>query len=312
MSKKGSVVYQVNEALKSIFVPGISRHELKERGLAERRITGIQTMRDYVRLASQFAKWCRDNYGIREIKKITPGMAEEYLQSLIDAERSGGYIGKIRSAIKKLDIAMRERKIKPKKAPPLISQGGWHSDRRPERAYSEDDALAIISDMGKKARDKQTHLVAMLQLIAGLRRGEASYLRGEDIDPEKCTIRVLRGTKGGQERIVSVDPKHREFLQELKTRAQKHRDGYIFQGRPRLGKRTENAVRHACSRLGLECFSTHGFRKSFAQSLYLKLRAEGLSDREARLRVAKQLGHHRTQVTLSYIPRGLGSSSGSM
>lgn len=303
-----SVTYQTQEMLKKIFVPGTSQHELKAQGLAGKRITGISTMRNYVKVGSRFARWCKDKYGIRDIRRITPEMAERYIDELHDNERSGGYIGKVKAAIRKLDVAMQETGNRPDDAPPLSQPGGgWHSDRRPERAYTPHQAEWIIDDMRDHAKDKQVADVAQLQRVAGLRISEAAMIRGKDIDPRTCTVHAERCTKGGKTRTVTVDPEHQPFLEKLKARAEQHADNHVFQGRGDRGKslasRTAGAARHACERLGIECYGTHGFRRTWAQERYQELHTAEHNDRQARQSVAKELGHGRIDVTYSYISR---------
>ena len=70
-----------------------------------------------------------------------------------------------------------------------------------------------------------------------------------------------------------------------------------------LARRVRSAVQQACIRLGEPCYSTHGFRRTFAQERYRNLRAEGLDDRAARRALAGDLGHNRIDVTYSYVPR---------
>jgi integrase len=117
----------------------------------------------------------------------------------------------------------------------------------------------------------------------------------------------VKGTKGGRPRNVDVDLKHREFLVRLKDRAEGHRDGHVFQGRGHRGqslvRRTQDAVRCACERLGIESYGTHGFRRTWAQEQHQALLAQGLSDHESRQSLAEELGHGRVAVTYSYVPR---------
>jgi len=303
-----SVTHQVAETLKGIFTPGISRHALKKRGLDGARITGIQTMQDYVKAGSLFARWCKSHYGVRDIRRITPEMAEQYIAVLHDRELSGGYIGKVKSALCKLDIAMKAREYRPHNAPPLLSPGGgWHSDRRPERAYTPDQAERIVGYLRAHARDGQVADVVQLQWVAGLRVSEAAMIRGQDIDPRTCTVHAVRATKGGRPRVINVDSQHRPFLEKLKEQAQAHLDGHVFQGRGSRGaslvRRTQEAVSYACERLEITGYGTHGFRRSWAQERYGTLRDQGLDDHEARRLVAQGLGHNRLDVTYSYIPR---------
>jgi integrase len=132
-------------------------------------------------------------------------------------------------------------------------------------------------------------------------------IRGEDLDVEECKVRAVKGTKGGRPRTVHVDKDHVHFLARLKRRAEGHRDGHVFQGRGRRGQslasRTNGSVRHACERLGIECYGTHGFRKTWAQERYRRSREEGLDDCESRRELARGLGHNRREVTYSYVRR---------
>lgn len=305
----GSVVYQVKDTLQRIFTPGVSREELKLQGIADRRITSFSTMEGYLDINVRFAEHCEETYNIdRRIGNVTPEMAEEYIQGMRDRELSGGYIGKVKAAIRKLDMAMKERGWRDADAPPLLEPGGgWHSDRRPERAYTPQQAKEVIADMREHADDPQTADVAELQRVAGLRVSEAAMLRGEDIDSEGCGVRAVKGTKGGLPRTIQVDEMYADVLTKLRRRAEGHRDGYVFQGRGHRGQslaqRTRDSVRHACERLGIESFGTHGFRKTWAQENYQELREQGLDDREARLELAQGLGHGRPQVTYSYVAR---------
>jgi hypothetical protein len=43
-------------------------------------------------------------------------------------------------------------------------------------------------------------------------------------------------------------------------------------------------------------------RANCLQNTYEKLMAEGLTDREARLKVSQDAGHNRNDVTFSYVP----------
>jgi len=46
----------------------------------------------------------------------------------------------------------------------------------------------------------------------------------------------------------------------------------------------------------------HRLRSNYAQDKYTRLRAKGLTDREARLKVSHDLGHNRIDVVKGFIP----------
>ncbi len=289
----GSPVYQVNKALNRIFHPGTSRHKEKAAGRDTGRIYGIRTMKTYVEDGSRFAKWVKKEYGIRDIRKITPEMARAYIDRLAALDRSGGYIGRIKAALGKLSEALHGTRWDLGTA--------WHSDRRPDRAYSATDARRIYQDMGNNARDRQVGDVAQLQTIGGLRVSEAAQLRGRDIDVERCTLHLERGTKGGRVREVKLAEKYRPYLQELKDQAENHQDGCVFKGRGSLADRVERAVNAACKRLGIKDRGTHAFRGTFANTRYQQYIASDKTELQARRLLAADLGHGRVQVTYSYV-----------
>jgi integrase len=296
MSKRGSPAFQVTQALNKLFSPGESRHAGKARGQAKHRIFSISTMRTYTEDCTRFAKWARETYGVRDIRKITPDMARAYVDELAARERSGGYLGRVASAIKKLAYALHGEE--------WDLGRGYHSDRRADRAYAPGQPARIERDMRASARYKQTADVVKLQRIAGLRVDEAVHLRGDEIDVDGCKLHLVKDTKGGRPRTVAVDPKHREYLAGLKRRAESRGDGRVFHDRGGLARATDNALRAACKRLGIVCMGTHGFRRTWAREQLAAHKARGLDEHAARLALAHDLGHGRVAVTYSYVPRG--------
>jgi len=304
---KSSLRHQVKRALQVLFAPGESRDTSKTQGQAGDRIFSFATITTYLEDGVRMVQWCQETYGVRELSEITPAMVIEYVAHLIDAEVSGGYLGRVKAAIRKLDRGTRALSWQKRTAPEwLPAGGGWHSDARPERAYTLEQAEQLIAALAG-AGDPQIALVVRLQCVAGLRVGEAAMVRGQDIDVAAGIVQVRRGSKGGRPRDVTIDPQHREFLQRLQQRAAGHRDGCVFQGRGDRGasliQRTQTAVATACQTLGILCYGTHGFRKTYAQARYAEEFAAGATDRTAREQLTQELGHNRIAVTYSYVPR---------
>jgi len=303
-----SLIHQVEVALQTLFTPGESRYAQKTAGDAAECIPGIDTMKAYVECGCRFVKWCQQEYdGIRYLRDIRPPMVQAYVLQLCDRELSGGYLGKVVAALRKLDVALRVKGWRDPDASLWLPEGGgWHSDAHPERAYTPEQARQLLVAL-TEARDPQVPMVAQLQIVAGLRIAEASMLRGEDIDVEHGQLHLVKATKGGRARTVTVAAKHRDFLQVLKTRAARHWDGHVFQGRGERGRalsrRVRAAVTAAAKRVGVPDCGTHGFRKLYAQQRYAEALDAGQSDRAAREAVSQELGHNRVAVTYSYVPR---------
>ncbi len=305
---RGSMTYQAVGALQTIHVMGVSPQELAEQGLLDKRIWTIRTMRLYCRECSKFAKWCKERYGVRNVTRVTPAMAAEYLQMLRDQGLDSGTVGVASAALAKFDAALRERGDWSPSDPPLVANG-----RRPDPAelvYTPGQAARIIEDMAQHASDKQTALVVKLQWMAGLTTYEAIRVRGQDIDLDHRV--VTANGKKGLIREVQVGSRWQEDLEGLKALAESNRDGYVFQGRQSLVNRTRQAVYQARQRLGLEAanYGTTGFRRLFARDRYHQLRSEGLSDRASRCWIANDLGFDMTNnpagyVTVNFVPQSV-------
>lgn len=303
MSKRGSLVYQMQQALKVVFRPGRRRYHDKKYGRTG-MIRGIETMQCMVTDACQFAHFIQKHWsGVRYLEQVTPEMAQAFIADHTRRENSGGYIGRVIASIRKLDEACRKAGIFPADCPPLLpykgeeAVSGYHSDPRP-LAYTDEQTEAIITRI---SQDDPT-VARLLRAIwlTGLRVSEAAYLRAQDIDLESGMI-ILTGnvnhTKGGRPRDVKVQESSREFLATLRAAGEQRPDGHIFTARKSLPDRARQRVRKACRELGIPALGTHGFRKAFAVEQYQRNVAAGLSDPHALLNTSRQLGHNRARVT---------------
>jgi len=309
MSKRGSLVYQMQEALKGVFRPGRRRYHDKKYG-REEMIRGIQTIQCMVADTSQFAHYIQKHWSeVRYLKEVTPEMAQAFIAEHIRLENSGGYIGRLIASLRKLDAACRHTGIfAPGRGPLLPYEGidavsGFHSDPRP-LPYTDEQAEALISYI---AKDNPTiALVLQTMWVIGLRVNEATYLRAQDIDIETGMITLTGSenhTKGGCPRDVKVQKYDRQFLTALRAIGEQRPGGHIFTSRRSLPKRARQRVRKACRKLDIPRLGTHGFRKTFAVDDYQRNRAAGQSDSEALLSTARQLGYNRSKVTRdSYVP----------
>lgn len=303
MSKRGSLVYQMQEALKSVFRPGRRRYHDKKFGRTT-MIRGIETMQCMVADTSQFAHFIQKNSPeVRYLEHVNPEMAQAFIADQIRRENSGGYIGRVIASIRKLDEACRKNGIFPADRPPLLSYegekavSGYHSDPRPQ-AYTHEQAEALITRITQDDPTVARLLRAMW--LTGLRVSEAAYLRAQDIDLEAGMI-ILTGnvnhTKGGRPRDVKVQESSRRFLATLRAIGEQRPDGHIFTSRKSLPDRARHWVRKACSELNIPALGTYAFRKAFAVEEYQRNVATGLSDPEALLNTSRQLGHNRARVT---------------
>lgn len=316
-ARQGSLGYELLKVLKAVFQPGASRHAAKKRGEAGVYIFGKETMRKYTTQAFELAEFLKAHYpDCRRPVAITPEMCAAFMETLVDRGLAGGTLGRNVAFVRKLDRALRHLGRVPADAPALLptqEQGGQWSFRANTStlAYSEAEALAILRAIRAKGAWKYRAVAAQvveLMLATGLRIQEAVYLRAEWIDLEARQVHLVKNTsrtKGGKPRTTApYDNAFDDFMAELKAQGAARSDdnGCVFEGRGDLPETVRAGIRRACRTLDVRPLGSHGFRKLNAQAMYKRLRGEGLDDEEARLEVARHLGHNRVRVTMqSYV-----------
>ena len=242
-------------------------------------------------------------------------MIDDFIAAALKRKLANGTLGRYQAGIRKLDEAMRHLKLKPAEAPPLLptmKQGGKRGFRATTstQTHSEEQAeciLEFIKKYGTKKYGQVTALIVELILIVGLRIAEAVYLRAENIDETERIVWLEKNrnrSKGGRPReTLEYGEAGAAFMSALKRRGEQYPTRHIFKNRASLGDQVGNEIRRACSALGIESLGSHAFRKRNAQDHHARLMTEGLSDIEARLQVAKHLGHNRLNVVSeSYVP----------
>lgn len=303
MSKRGSLVYQMQEALKGVFRPRRRRYHDKKYGRTG-MIRSIGTMKCMVADTSQFAHFIKKYWPeVRYLEEVTPEMAQAFIVDHIRQEKGGGYIGRVIASIRKLADACRKAGIFTQDCPPLLMHDGedavigFHSDPRP-LPYTDKQAEVLIKSIADN--DPTVALVLRTMWVIGLRVSEATYLRAQDINIETGVVTLagnVNHTKGGRPRDVKVQMDGRKFLAELRAIGDKRPDGHIFTSRKALPDRARHQVLKSCRELGIPQLGTHGFRKTFAVNDYQRNRAAGQSDPQALLNTSRQQGHNRARVT---------------
>lgn len=132
----------------------------------------------------------------------------------------------------------------------------------------------------------------------GLRIAEALALKASDVDPERGTVRVLRG-KGSKPRTVGLDPGAMASVQRWADarKAAGIRNGTLFctlQGGPMSQQYVRAMLQRTASRAGIDkTVRPHGLRHTHA----VELAAEGVPVNV----ISKQLGHSSSAITARYI-----------
>jgi site-specific recombinase XerC len=299
MAKRASLSHQVIARLNSLAAFGVSRHDMKK---AQRealraagqpvrwahstgRIHSYATYEAYKQHSMAFVKWCRDQYGIRDLAQID-ARADELASAWLEAQKAAGYSP---YTLQTQRAALR-----------MFYRGSGASEAE-VRALAERVEIPIrhreeiTRSRGPVAMDKDFCAQNWTQLIealrgAGLRRHEVAALRAGDVivcEDGRVSIRVARG-KGGKSRTVQVIPgREQPWIDAIRG---KSGDQRVFERIP---------VR----------LDVHSIRREAAQDLYRHLSGRDLPPAEGRLRpsdydknaakaVSEWLGHERLDVVL--------------
>lgn len=164
--------------------------------------------------------------------------------------------------------------------------------RAPRFGYRSEDAESVVLYL--QAKNSAYALPAELAWRCGLREDEIAGIKGENIDVEYKLLHITG--KGGRYRPVPIPG---DLLSQLNRSKQ-----YLFTPSASWRAGFRRTVREATKALGIEISGVHRLRANFAQNKYQDFLAQGMDEREARLKVSELLGHARIDVTYKYIPKG--------
>ncbi len=156
--------------------------------LTKKKIYSWSTYKTYLKHCNYFAQYCRENHNCKTLIQCKQ-YADEYLQKLIDDNKSASTIKMTVSALAKLYNCSSSDFIE-----------------TPERKRKD-----IKRSRGKAVRDKNFSKTNNAELInfcrcTGLRRAELSQLRGTDLIEKdgQYFLHIHTATKGGRERISPI------------------------------------------------------------------------------------------------------------
>ena len=249
--------------------------------LTKKKIYSWSTYKTYLKHCNYFAQYCRENHNCKTLIQCRQ-YADEYLQKLINDNKSASTIKMTVSALAKLYdcnssdfIETPERKRKDLQR----SRGGAIRDKN----FSEKNNAELIN----------------FCKCTGLRRAELSQLRGTDLIEKdgKYFLHIHAGAKGGRERVSQIIGTKRE-VQAVVERMRKSESNKVW------SKVSSNA-------------DIHGYRSDYCNRVY-KLHERDINtlnpreiyycrrdlksvkyDKKAMLIASKNLGHNRINVIAS-------------
>lgn len=256
-------------------------------------IIGIGTYKTYFRTARTFFQYVKEDTGEKEIGRMLNYETILNTFTLHYAHRSAWTAYKIQAAIKKIFLGAVQLGWVHGACPidnELHDLIGNHM-RAPRYGYHPEDANRILT----RLEDKKSAYALAVKIIfrSALRENEAAGLSGMNVDRDRRRL-CIKG-KGGKYREIPVPSSLLEILPRTR--------GYYFTPKESWCANLRSGVHKVNLELGIEESGIHRFRATRAQIWYTAFHKSGQSDREARLKVSRLLGHNRIDVTFNYIPK---------
>jgi len=265
----------------------------------------------------QFVKFARD-HNARRLEFVTPELVQAYGRELADrvdnGEMSARYAQNLVSAV---NTAMRA--VTREQWQSVSPRGCGIASRRNVRTVappSVQTAREAIADMRNNGMERQA-AIAELALELGLRSREASCLDARTAlaqARESGAVTISGGTKGGRtrtvpitrpeaiqalERAANVQGKARSMIPADKSWKQ-WMEGDLRKGREALAERSGARGYHDL-RATYACARYEALTGRRAPVVAGRREVDKTTDRAARMQIAHELGHGRTDVVVSYI-----------
>lgn len=313
---RGSPIGQVQKIWdeSGIFKGGESRDAAKEAARAagatqsqdvakHTAIYSFKTGEAYKDTWVNFAVYCRDVEGLKDLEKVTAAHVESYLGARIEQGVSLATWKQDAAALGKLETALTMRAEKLGNGQVFELRAGISRDLRQDaketltafagnRAYM--DARAVVGGV----KNELHQLGAKLQLEAGGRLNEVAKIEAGQL--KGTAIDLHTGKEVGLIEIHGKGGKIGDLRPSLETYRAIERE-VLSAGRFQIDKSEYRESLRAAAGDQYEGKSTHGLRWNFAQERMGELGGAGLKYEQALQVVSWEMGHERADITEHYL-----------
>lgn len=297
---RGSVLNQVITCLNSLNKFGSSKYqakqELRQAGITKSgdiaQNTGIyseNTMKNYINAGVQAFQYIREEFGIKDITKITG----EYIKSYLEQRASEVEYKTLKidmAGLNKLEQAINNFNNTNVDFRSAVED--FRQDIKLDKEYTQNinESRALINpDKVVNSLTNESHkLAADMQLNYGFRLNEVAKI---DLNKQLDNNTLSVQAKGGQ--IIS-----KELSQEHITKLQELSSNGIF-GIDKL--EYGNDLKNACTVNSETYTGSHALRHNYAQNQFESYAKAGMSYNECLRATAEDLGHHREDITHRYL-----------
>lgn len=261
-----SITYQVDQCVREIDMIGVSKKTARNR-----KVKGIhshKTKKEVLKIGKQFARWVRENHGIKNLHEVEEQHYVEFMQS--KSETTLDYRRGIETHLRLVQEGLQKRSERFGK--PMVS---FTTEKRliaprsrlegvSDRSYNNRDIKVI-----RRAVTDSTRVTVDLMHNLGLRVEESTNLRVEHVQGHFIRIENDTITKGGRDRLIPIPENFAERLRAMcegKGADEKLVD--VTSGT------VQNDLNKVCKELKIKNNGTHGFRHTYARNRVNEIMAE--------------------------------------
>ncbi|MED2879020.1 tyrosine-type recombinase/integrase [Bacillus thuringiensis] len=275
-SSKVSLVRQIENAIKEIICIGQSKYEAKKEGQHTRGLYSFKHIQNTISVSIDFARFCREQYGITRIIYFKEEYYYAYLQYKEQEGVSHGHLMNIETCLRKLQIAMHKQAEKFQKDPvSFCSEKRVFSYNNPKNKKAPENRSMSLRDANRLIENIPSIHVRnafQLQLYLGLRTREVINLTLEHFDLKNGVLKIKNGkgiTKGGRRREIQIPERLQEKIYEI-IKDKKLHEKVI----PVKDNTLRAALLKAGRTTGIPTNGTHMFRHTFARERFKELLGE--------------------------------------
>lgn len=301
----GSPLNQVRAVFAAIDKIGSSKHQDKinavENGAVTKHDIGqkigvysYETREQYINVAVDLAKYARQEFGIRDIARLTSDAVNNFLENKIASGVAKSTFDKYAAAIEKFVSALntfKEQHNLPAVNIDISSSREMAKEMlertQPTRAYEEPTTLI------NAIKDPVFKTIAQAQLAGGFRISELNHISLKNFKSDNI-FEVIQG-KGGLNREVELPKNVYNSLLELAKHPNLDNGKFGFDM-----NQYRDALKQAAKETGQEYTGSHGLRWNAAQNKYIEYSAKHGEVRAMQM-VSNFLGHSRSDITRHYL-----------
>lgn len=264
----------------------------------------IKTRYRYQDGMNHFAKFLAETFKKQNLNKIEDKHVQAYVEQMQESGYSKSYITTNLSAVRYfIDIKSGDSKMLSSNKELGVEHRTKEDRIGCNKAWSFNEVQKFIEYAAKNKEIRyadmvriaylhglRIHEVARLdknQLVNALKegilivKGKGGLVRNIPLNNKELVQRLCDNTKTGEKVFVNKDEKTHKIINNLQV--------FIYNHNKEFSNREDRNL------------TFHGLRHAYAQNRYRYFREKGIDDYNARLKVSKELGHFRMEITEIYL-----------